>query len=169
MGVKIENAASTRNRGKGRRRNDEWTMAETYLNVGFWTEDPKTGDPMFLSLVGIGIENIRPPEGLNSSNPAFRARAEAIEELRQRLLKVAQGMKPGQSEPLQGFEFEIRKRKGKESAIPAEENPFMQQAAGLFDGLKKTGPDKTNAGTETSDEPVEGGDDRTIRRKRSAD
>lgn len=168
MGVKIENAASTRNRGKGRR-NDDWTEAETYLNVGLWAEDPKTGEPMFLSVVGIGIENIRPPEGLKSSNPGFRARAEAIEEIRQCLLEAAQGMQPGQSKPLEGFQFEIRRRKGKEAAIPADKNPYIQQTSEFFDKLKNTAAGKANSSNETSDEPVEVDRDSTNRRKRSAE
>lgn len=135
MGVKIENQYASQNRGNsngGRRRNDEWTEAETYLNIGKWVTDPESGEQIFLSVAGIGIENIRVPDGLNSSNASFRARAEFIEQMRQALLSNGQDMKPGQSEPLEGFEFEIRKRKGQENPIPTDQNPFMQQASDLF-------------------------------------
>lgn len=104
---------------------DEKKVATLWLNVGFTTTDPETGEDVFVGLpMGIPLDTMEVRSAGNSKL------MQAKNALLNQLVALKEQMEPGQTEMLEGLQLQIR-RVEERDAPSAENNDMIAAISGL--------------------------------------
>lgn len=110
---------------------DKKTQAQVYLNPGFHSQDPQTGEMVFISIpVGIGIDTQKPLD-IKGQNEEWNAKARAMNALLEKLQRVGAGLEPGEEVELPQLTLQMRRRKP--AAETSDENNAHMAALDALD------------------------------------
>jgi hypothetical protein len=119
--------------GRNTQRNDsnnEREQAQVYLNIGFMSKNPTTGEDEFISLpVGVGLDTMK-PMNVSGSNEDWKMMAQAKNALMEQLQQAAENMEPGEEHVVTDLSIQIRRRNDVETPSMTD-NPHMKRLASL--------------------------------------
>lgn len=119
--------------GANTRRNDstnEREQAQIFLNIGFTSENPTTGEEEFISLpVGVGLDTMK-PMNVSGSNEDWKMMAQAKNALMEQLQRAAEDLEPGEEHVIEDLQIQIRRRNQAEQPSMTE-NPHIKRMAAL--------------------------------------
>ena len=106
--------------------------AQFWMNVGYWSKDPETGEDVFISLpMGIAVDQMK-PKNVPNSDSSYRQMVEAKNALLEEIQKFMSGFEPGQEETISTLEIQLRRvDEANSETSTAENNPHLSNLSRL--------------------------------------
>lgn len=110
---------------------DERPQAQFWMNIGFMSENPETGEELFVSLpVGLPLDTMAAMK-VSGNNAEWRQLAAAKNALLEQLQQAVQAMEPGAEHTIPGLTVQVRRVNSETGEDSSNANPHMVKLAGL--------------------------------------